>query len=68
MHILQPADVSVFKSIKCAWKKIVSDWQKEIGSIVVTKANFASLIEVTLQEVIKYILQKGFEKCRIYSF
>jgi hypothetical protein len=31
-HILQPADVSVFRPIKCHWKQIVSDWQKGLAA------------------------------------
>ena len=66
-HILQPADVSVFKPIKSAWKKIVSDWLKQTRNKTVTRANFP-LIESALMAATEDILQNGFRKCGLFPF
>ncbi|KAJ8912480.1 hypothetical protein NQ315_014580 [Exocentrus adspersus] len=39
-HILQPADVSVFKPLKEYWRQSVRKWQKENNNCVVTKVDF----------------------------
>lgn len=67
-HILQPADVSVFRPIKVSWKKTVSDWLKRTGARSVTRANFAPLIENAFQAANEDVLKNGFKKCGIYPF
>lgn len=67
-HILQPADVSVFRPIKVSWKKLVSDWLSRTGARAVTRANFAPLIENALQAANEDILKNGFKKCGIFPF
>ena len=46
--ILQPADVSVFKPLKSAWKLTVREFQREHPNTVVTRVNFAALIDKTI--------------------
>lgn len=38
-HIIQPADLSVFRPLKNSWKKTVYKWKAETGNRVVTGLN-----------------------------
>ena len=40
-HILQPANVSVFKPLKSAWKMTVREFQRENPNTIVTRVTFA---------------------------
>lgn len=47
-HILQPADVSIFKPLKEDWKKTVREWHiKHIGTVL-TRKDFCPLLETVL--------------------
>nr|CAI5848360.1 unnamed protein product [Callosobruchus analis] len=48
-HILQPADVSVFKPLKTEWKKTVREWQRHEVNKCVTKINFCRVFELALK-------------------
>lgn len=67
-HIIQPADVSVFRPLKNSWKKIVNDWKLRTGHRCVTKALFASLLEATFWDISKEVICNGFRKCGLYPF
>lgn len=70
-HILQPADVSVFKPMKQEWKNTVKNWQKrpENSNQIVTKINFCKVFEETLQNTqMQSHVVKGFRKCGLYPF
>lgn len=67
-HILQPADVALFRPIKCSWRKIVADWKQQTGNRTVTRANFAPLLDMAFCAVSSEILKKGFVKCGLYPF
>lgn len=68
-HILQPADVSVFKPMKQEWKKTVKDWQSRPENVnqVITKINFCKVFQETLQNTrMENHITKGFRKCGLY--
>ncbi|KAF2883014.1 hypothetical protein ILUMI_23152 [Ignelater luminosus] len=67
-HILQPADVSVFKPVKTQWRKIVEDWKLKSGQRTVTKINFSSLIESAFTAATEHVIQNGFRKCGLFPF
>ncbi|XP_072390016.1 uncharacterized protein [Diabrotica undecimpunctata] len=70
-HILQPADVSVFKPMKQEWKNTVKNWQKrpENSNQIITKINFCQVFEETLQNTqMQSHIVKGFRKCGLYPF
>ena len=63
-HILQPADVSVFKPLKSAWKLTVREFQRENPNTVVTRVTFASLIDKTVRVAAKEAtIRNGFRAC-----
>lgn len=68
-HILQPADVSVFKPLKLEWQKTVRKWQRlpENSNITVNKMNFCKVFQTTLEnyEMENHIII-GFRKCGLY--
>ena len=70
-HIMQPADVSVFKPLKSKWKHTVRQWlnKEDNSNSSVTKINFAPL----LQDVVKdptliSSIKNGFRKCGLFPF
>ncbi|XP_063931160.1 uncharacterized protein LOC135143212 [Zophobas morio] len=67
-HIIQPADVSVFRPLKNSWKKVVNDWKLKTGHRCVTKALFAPLLEATFNDLSKEVICNGFRKCGLYPF
>ncbi|KAB0799878.1 hypothetical protein PPYR_07758 [Photinus pyralis] len=69
-HILQPADVSVFRPLKHEWKKTVRQWQSEQDvNTAVTKINFCQVFEQTLNKVdMEPCITNGFRKCGFMEF
>lgn len=71
-HILQPADVSVFKPLKTEWKITVRHWinqQKDLNNCSVTKTNFCQLFAECLANVqMKSHIANGFRKCGLFPF
>lgn len=67
-HILQPCDVSVFKSIKVHWKKIVLQ-HKQKTTKSVNKNVFATLFKEAYENAIQpNTIKHGFRKCGIFPF
>ncbi|XP_064292277.1 uncharacterized protein LOC135309805 [Plodia interpunctella] len=61
-HMLQPADVSVFRPLKQNWKNIVKKSDQ-----AVTKFNFCSILNNTLSQTeLKDAIRNGFRKCGLY--
>lgn len=70
-HMMQPADVSVFKPLKSQWKKTVREWQIRLENInsVLTKATFCPLLATVLKNTeLASTIQNGFRKCGLYPF
>lgn len=68
-HILQPADVSVFKPLKQEWKTTVRSWlsRPENVNSCVNKLNFCTLFEETLKGTnITNQIKNGFRKCGLF--
>ncbi|KAJ8931939.1 hypothetical protein NQ314_015101 [Rhamnusium bicolor] len=68
-HIMQPADVSVFKPLKAGWKSSVRNWKFENFAKEVTRFTFGSILKAVFDEyaTVKTI-QNGFRKCGLYPF
>lgn len=68
-HILQPADVSVFKPMKTEWKTTVRKWQSRSENInsSITKLNFCRVFQECLGNITMttYIIN-GFRKCGLF--
>ena len=68
-HILQPADLAVFKPLKTTWKVTVRNYQKDHPNAVVTRASFASLIDQTMNISAKdTTIRNGFRACGLYPW
>lgn len=69
-HILQPADVSVFRPMKADWKKTVSLWQNRSENInsCVTKINFCKVFNEVLKDEVDFEIKikNGFRKCGLF--
>ncbi|XP_046145944.1 MFS-type transporter clz9-like [Osmia bicornis bicornis] len=63
-HITQPMDVALFRPLKEAWKKAVTDWRMQNGGKAVKKQNFAPVLQTALHSLnVKNILTQGFIAC-----
>lgn len=68
-HILQPADVSVFKPLKAGWTAAVRDWKYKNFPKDVTRYTFGLLLEkVFAQYATTTTIQNGFRKTGLYPF
>ncbi|KAJ8909901.1 hypothetical protein NQ315_005636 [Exocentrus adspersus] len=69
-HIMQPADVSVFKPMKSDWKKTVRNWQNRSENInsSVNKVNFCGIFHEVLSntEAFAENIKNGFRKSGLY--
>lgn len=61
---IQPMDVSVFHSLKDAWKETVTQWRITNSGEQLKKENFRPILQQVLDGVIyPEMLKNGFEKC-----
>lgn len=68
-HIIQPADVSVFKTLKSGWDREVYEWKRKSNHKAVTKAMFGNLLQKVYDEkVTKEVNNNGFRKCGLFPF
>ncbi|XP_020296543.1 uncharacterized protein LOC109861344 [Pseudomyrmex gracilis] len=70
-HIMQPADVSVFKPLKTDWKDTIMKWQVKPENVntCLTKITFAPLLAETLNNnELKNSIVNGFRKCGLFPF
>lgn len=69
-HIMQPADVSVFKPLKQEWKKTLRNWQAKSENLnkTVTKTNFCKVFKETLDVDMTQSIKNGFRKCGLFPF
>ncbi|PIK54125.1 hypothetical protein BSL78_08966 [Apostichopus japonicus] len=68
-HILQPCDLSLFKSVKTYWKKEVQQWQIDNPGQNVTKQTFACIFyKAWRQSAMPKIAANGFRAAGLYPF
>lgn len=70
-HMMQPADVSVFRPLKQQWKNTVAKWQKKPENLnkTVTKVNFCPIFNEALQSSDMTIaIKNGFRRCGLFPF
>ncbi|XP_069358266.1 uncharacterized protein [Maniola hyperantus] len=68
-HMLQPADVSVFRPLKQKWKNTVRNWQVRPENInkTITKLNFCEILKETFTLIdLDETIKNGFRKCGLY--
>lgn len=67
-HLLQPADVAVFKPLKEFWRQEVRLWQVQNDKIL-SKSDFCPVFEKVLNNSkISQYIKNGFRACRLYPF
>ncbi|CAH0728792.1 unnamed protein product, partial [Brenthis ino] len=69
-HIMQLADVSVFRPLKQEWKKTLRNWQAKPENLnkTVTKTNFCKVFKETLDTDMTQDIKNGFRKCGLFPF
>lgn len=66
-HMMQPADVAVFKPLKEYWRQAVRSWQSENEDKTLTKVYFASVFKRALENPkISEHIKNGFRRCGLY--
>lgn len=65
IHLIQPMDVAVFRSLKGGWKHAVHQWRFDhCQSPILRKIHFCPLLERVLTEKLTpSILKNGLRKC-----
>nr|XP_023029870.1 uncharacterized protein LOC111517824 [Leptinotarsa decemlineata] len=68
-HILQPADVSVFKPLKSNWKKQYGHGNPQNLNCVLTKSTFCPMLRDVLNDKsLPQAIKNGFRKCGLFPF
>lgn len=70
-HMMQPADVSVFKPLKQEWARTVHEWSSQPDNFnsVLTKSTFCPLLNKVLKKpTLEDAIKNGFRKCGLYPF
>ncbi|CAH0721510.1 unnamed protein product, partial [Brenthis ino] len=70
-HLMQPADVSVFKPLKSEWTSTIHEWCSQPDNLnsVLTKATFCPLLDKVLQKsTLIASIKNGFRKCSLFPF
>lgn len=68
-HIIQPLDVSFFRTLKSNWQKRNKSICDTSGSIGIQKYQFAGILKKTLDSMdCKKLLENGFRKCGLQPF
>ena len=66
-HLLQPLDVSVFKTVKDKWRVIVDDFLKSNNFKPITKSDFPKLMKSVVEQAFtRTCAVNGFEKTGPY--
>lgn len=66
-HMLQPADVSVFRPLKQEWRNTVEKWKSKNANSAINKLNFCSIFQEALMITeMKGYITNGFRKCGLF--
>lgn len=66
--ILQPLDVSVFKSYKQKWDQTIATWQRQHIGQKLPKCLFSQFLGETWTKVSEDVIKNGFRKAGIFPF
>lgn len=67
-HLLQPLDISVFKSINSRWDEKLSTWQRQHIGQKLSKKLFTQFLGDVWKSLNPEIIKNGFRKAGIYPF
>ena len=65
-HLLQPADVSVFKPLKSLWKSHVREWQTQNLGKSLTRVHFATILDKAVRQIGRLTISNGFLACGLF--
>ncbi|XP_062698832.1 uncharacterized protein LOC134284219 isoform X2 [Aedes albopictus] len=68
-RILQPADVSIFRPLKCNWGRVVEIWRTEKMAEQLSIPTFGTLLQETMGHAFKSsTIMSAFRICGLYPF
>lgn len=67
-HLLQPLDLSVFKSFKTTWDAKLVAWQRQNTGVKLPKQHFSELVRKIWKDLNPEIIKNGFKKAGIYPY
>lgn len=68
-HLIQPADVALFKPLKDYWRQAARNWQVRNMEKTLTKAEFAPIFKVALSNSnIAEHIKNGFRRCGLFPY
>lgn len=68
-HIMQPADVAIFKPLKNSWGKCVEEWKMQNENKMFTIDHFGKVLrEAISRGVSESIVRSGFRRCGLYPY
>lgn len=67
-HLLQPADVAVFRSLKILWLKAVTTWRENNDFEKMLLKDVAPLLKPVLENFPSETIQNGFKACGLCPF
>lgn len=67
-HLLQPLDLSVFKSMKTTWDQKLVQWQRRHVGQKLPKSTFSELLGETWTSISRETLSNGFRKAGIHPY
>lgn len=67
-HILQPADVGLFKPLKDKWRVTTSSWLRENPSEHISMRNLPSILSNVWTSLVPSYAKNGFRACGLYPW
>jgi hypothetical protein len=68
-HIMQPADLAIFKPLKSGWKSAVKAWKFQNFPTEITRYTFATILKTVFDQFATAItIQNGFRKSGLFPF
>ncbi|XP_058817700.1 uncharacterized protein LOC131681009 [Topomyia yanbarensis] len=68
-HIMQPADVAIFKPLKNSWSKCVDEWKMRNDGRMFTIEDFGGVLKEAISRgVSQSTVRAGFRKCGLFPY
>jgi len=67
-HILQPLDVTVFRSLTSSYRQEYENWKLSNNNLPINESIFVDILKTAHEDIPIQIIEKGFEKSGLYPF
>lgn len=67
-YLIQPANVSLFMSLKVLWKQAVNDFRGRESDKILSKSDFASVFKNAFEQIAEKTIVNGFRACGLYPW